>query len=153
MKSRLTLYMTIAVLVGAAIILAMNAASTLGIAPAYQYLSPNHVRGMAIEHEQKLYTLNFEQQNFLIDLFNRSTLADQKEVQKASNTGFSKIIVYRFNTSELEIQPTGFTSDNRFIFSTPFWNSGHYLIGSSPEDLKQFFEKTYDKSSHVSLSQ
>ena len=146
MKSRLPFYMTIAVLVSAAIILAMNAATSFGIA-SYKYLSPNDVRGMAVEHNQKLYTLNFAQQNFVVDLINNALPLTTKEEPKNGKVDFSKIVIYRFNAPDIEIHPIAYISkenSSHLVFSVPALNPNALLQDNSSENVKNFFSKTYD---------
>src|SRR4051812_45576271 len=99
MSSRITLYMTLAVIAGFGVIMLMNAITMLGIAPA-KYISPSEVRGMAVQHDKLLYTLNFEQQNALVEIFNRSIPISKADVESRKNeapkaSGISKIIIYR----------------------------------------------------------
>ena len=47
--TKITFYMTLAVLAGFATILIMNAAALLGVIPS-RYISPNDVRGIAVRH-------------------------------------------------------------------------------------------------------
>ncbi|HEV8051971.1 MAG TPA: hypothetical protein VGP47_05705, partial [Parachlamydiaceae bacterium] len=110
--TRITYLMTIAVLASFAIILIMNAAAFLGVVPS-KYLSPNEVRGIAVEHNHKLYTLNFVQQNEFVDIMNRSIPVGMELVEKRKITlkdapEISKIIVYRFNAPDLEIIPVAY---------------------------------------------
>jgi hypothetical protein len=75
----------------------------------------NHVKGMAIEYNNKIYTLNFEQQNQVIQIL-KST--DQylrnegaKEFESASLidgkliSSYNRLIIYRFEKANLELIP------------------------------------------------
>lgn len=52
--------------------------------------SPNNIRGVAVEIDGLLYTLNFEQQNALIKRLN-------EEVETPPSPDIKKIIIYQFN--------------------------------------------------------
>lgn len=149
--------MTIAVLMGFAVIIMINAASLIGIVPS-RYISPNDVRGMAIEHHGTLYTLNFTQQNHLVDIFNRATVVAPNDVsaRKTNVTNppeIKKIIVYRFNAPDLEVIPVAYTKkknatadDNHvnFVFSVPEWEAKNYLEEATPNEFDTLLSKTYD---------
>jgi hypothetical protein len=157
--ARLTYLMTFAVLAGFAIILIMNAAAFLGVVPS-GYLSPNDVRGIAVEHDQKLYTLNFEQQKDLIDIINRfipvgHELVEKRKVEVEHPPEVKKIIIYRFHGPDLELVPVAFVSKSTsvisnvdestisIVFSVPEWNKNGLLEESTGDDLTKFLSSTY----------
>lgn len=157
--TRITLYMTVTVLMGFAIILFMNVAAFLGVVPS-RYISPNDVRGIAIEHNQKLYTLNFSQQNALIDILNRSfpigkELVDSRKVTPSHPAEVQKIILYRFNLPDLEINPVAYVYKSTsimeqeegnkisLVFSVPEWNANGYLEEATADDLNKLLFSTY----------
>lgn len=156
--TRITYLMTLAVLAGFAIILLMNAAAFLGVVP-YKYISPNDVRGIAVEHNHKLYTLNFAQQNELVDILNRSIPVGQELVEKRKTTlkdapEIEKIIVYRFNAPDLEIIPVAYVAKTSsvtkadaakvsLVYSVPEWNKNGLLEESTSDDLNKLLLTTY----------
>lgn len=160
MNSRITLYMTLAVLAGFGIIMLMNVITMLGIAPA-KYISPSDVRGMAVQHDKLLYTLNFEQQNALVEIFNRAFPVSKEDVDarkknapKTSNV--SKIIIYRFNAPDIEIEPVAFVgkiysvdgfSSQRYnlVFSAPEWNPNGLLEEAAQDQMEALLAQTYDR--------
>lgn len=158
MNSRITLYMTLAVVLGIIIILGINIADAFGITPS-KYISPNEVRGSAIEHHNTLYTLNFNQQNTLIEALNQSVPISVKEQElrkEATSFDFDKIIIYRFDAPDIEIYPIAFVSKGysvqsqnllnqpHFIYSAPIWNPQGLMENVSLIDLKALFAETYD---------
>ena len=161
MGNRLTLIMTVAVLAGFATILILNAAALFGFIPP-KYISPNDVRGIAIEHDHMLYTLNFQQQNALIYIFNRShpcrasNVANAPETKKLKiSSGIQKIIIYRFNAPDIEIRPAGYVSktsdvvggqanERSMLFSAPLWNPNGLLEEAAPDDAEALLLTTYD---------
>ncbi|MBA3816012.1 MAG: hypothetical protein H0X29_05750 [Parachlamydiaceae bacterium] len=160
MSSRITLYMTLAVLAGFGIIMLMNVVTMLGIAPA-KYISPSEVRGMAVQHNKLLYTLNFEQQNALVEIFNRSIPVSREDVEARKKDApkiadISKIIIYRFNAPDIEIVPIahvaknysvdGFTSQRyNLVFSAPEWNSKGVLEEATQDQMEALLANTYDR--------
>lgn len=156
MRPRITLIMTLAVLGGFAAILLMNMAALFGIIPS-RYISPNDVRGIAVEHNQLLYTLNFDQQNAILDIFNRSIPVSKQEVearkvQAVDPPRVSKIIIYRFNEPDIEITPIAYVakstsvidSNHNLVFSAPLWNPKGYMEESASDEIEKLLKSTYD---------
>lgn len=65
--------------------------------PPQSILAYNNVRGMAIESEGMLYTLNFEQQNRVVAAINRREKIPEMETCAIS---MDKLVIYRFNAPE-----------------------------------------------------
>jgi hypothetical protein len=108
-----------------------------------KYLKYNFVRGMAVEHKNKLYTLGFNQQNEMIGFFNRSVPVDAAGEDQKQKLDISKIVVYRFNAPDLIIIPIAYEDDN-LIFSSPEWNSKGVMKDVSQGALKNLLLQTYD---------
>jgi hypothetical protein len=157
--SRIPFYLALAVVAGFGLILFLNGMSQLGVMPA-KYIFANDVRGMAVMHNNKLYTLNFEQQNQLVDIFNRSIpvgkeLVETRKTSVANVPEIQKIIVYRFNASDLEIIPVAYvskssspldkTSTTKFslVFSVPEWDPHGLMEESTSDDLSKLLSSTY----------
>lgn len=152
--------MTAVVLGGFTIIMAMNFAALLGIVPS-KYISPNDVRGMAVEHNNMLYTLNFEQQNALVDIFNRAIpvskeIVDARKTNSANLPEVKKIIIYRFNAPDVEITPVAYVAKTssaiktetaghlNIVFSVPLWNPNGYLEEATSDEMQKVLLTTYD---------
>ncbi len=102
------------------------------------------VRGSAVENDKVLYTLNFEQQNSLIEMINQSRSEKQKP---SSNHSLNpqKIIVYRFdNKPEIVIQPIEYTADDNLVYSVPTLFPDGVLVETSGGKLKQLLIQAYD---------
>jgi hypothetical protein len=156
-----TLIMTIAVLAGFAVILLMNMATFLGIEHS-KYISPNNVRGIAVEHKGLLYTLNFDQQNSLIDIFNRSvpitqTMVEKRKAEGEANSEIRRIVIYQFNAPDIDVHLIGYVNKLNsapskaekdplaLVFSSPEPNSQLLLEETAPGELQQLLSHTYDK--------
>lgn len=160
MSSRNTLLMTLAVVIGFGIIILMNVANMLTFSKA-KYISSSEVRGMAVQHNQLLYTLNFEQQNTVVDIFNRA-IPVSKEVAEGrmkslkDNPEIQKIIIYRFNAPDIEVKPIGLVyktlsqgapdsiENQSLVFSVPEWNPNGLMEEVASDKLWQFLSNTYD---------
>lgn len=160
MSNRILLYMTLAVVAGFAIIILMNVITLFGFSQA-KYISPGDVRGMAVEHKKKLYTLSFEQQNACIDIFNRSIPISHAEAESRIKAvpevpDIQKIIIYRFNAPDIEIQPIAYVTktysqDGRnpaehlnLVFSAPIWNPSGLMEEATQDQIQEILFKTYD---------
>ncbi|MEI8365319.1 MAG: hypothetical protein WCF65_02780 [Parachlamydiaceae bacterium] len=149
----ITFIMTIAVLAGFAVILVMNVAALLGVIPS-RYISPNDVRGIAVEHNKMLYTLNFEQQNALVEILNRTVPVGKELVTAQSVTpqkpvDIQRIVIYRFNAPDIEAIPVAYVSKSgpehtNLVFSIPACNSNGLLEESTSNEIQQLLITTYD---------
>jgi len=159
MGKRITLIMTLAVLAGFTIIIVMNVAALLGYIPP-KYISPNDVKGMAVEHNHILYTLSFDQQNVLVDIFNRAIPVakeafNARKINVKNPPAVDKIIIYRFNAPDIEIIPEGFVSksisvssdqnvQDHMVFSAPLWNPLGYMEEVAADEMQKVLLTTYD---------
>lgn len=158
--SRATLYMTLVVVIGFAIIILLNVVNLFGFSQA-KYIAPSEVRGIAIEHGQLLYTLNFEQQNALVDIFNRAIPITKEELQPRmkdlpKSFGVKKIVIYRFKAPDIEITPVGYVSkvfskdgsqpveQMNVVFSSPTWNPKGLMEEATQDQMQELLSKTYD---------
>lgn len=145
MSNRLLISMTLLVLLGMAILLGLNLTAIFsGNRPSNAYLDPNKVRGIAVRHNQLLYTLNFSQQNEVINFINRSNPIAEIIPGKRQNPNVDKIIIYQFGGAEdLIITPIAYVNNN-LIYSTPQWNPNGYLMDVSEGKLQKLLSQTYD---------
>jgi hypothetical protein len=145
MSNRTLLFLTALVLIGMITLFALNMQSILTGQPDDQtYLKYNHVRGAAVSHNEMLYTLNFDQQNELIDILNRSVRVVGVKPGKRKKPEVEQIIVYQFNDQpDLIIKPVAYV-DNNLVFSAPAWNPDGYLMEISDGRLHQLLSQSYD---------
>lgn len=109
-----------------------------------QYLKYNNVRGIAVEHKDLLYTLNFNQQNNLVDILNHSVRVVGVKPDKRQKPDISKIIIYQFgNQPDIVITPVAYVNKN-LVYSAPAWNVDQYLMEISDGQLQQLLAQTYD---------
>lgn len=145
MNNRTLVYLTSLVILGMLVLLGLNMTSLLtGQTEGRSYLRFNHVRGMAIDHNQLLYTLDFSQQNKVIEILNRSVRVVGVKPGKRLKPDFEKIIVYQFDDKpDLVISPIAYVDQN-LVFSVPEWESDGYLMELSEGTLQNLLSKTYD---------
>lgn len=127
-------------------LLLLNSVPLIWSTPKEKYIKYNDVRGMAIEHQQKLYTLNFQQQNEVIGYVNKSLTVPQSSVKNVnSKLDFTKIIIYRFNAPDMILIPIEY-NDNNLIFSNSELNPSGLMRDTSRGGLKNVLANAYDPS-------
>lgn len=107
-----------------------------------KYILKGDVKGIEIVHNDKPYTLNFEQQNTLIDYLNQS-LPVNTNFRIDPNLPFSKIIIYRFKGAPLELTPITLVGTD-LVFSAPTWNPNGYLRDISVGRMNKLLNNTFD---------
>ena len=126
------------------VMLALVGLNTIGYwdSPLSQtYLDKNDVRGIEIEYNKKLWTLNFEQQNKVIDILNSSIATNEYFSPEKSN--FDKLIIYHFNKPDIVVTPLR-QVNNQLVFSVPEWNQKGNLKESQAGSLQAVLSQTYD---------
>jgi hypothetical protein len=109
-----------------------------------KYIKYNDVRGIAVEHKQKLFTLSFDQQNGVIGFLNQSSFVpDSASKDKNPKLEISKIVIYRFGLPDINIVPIEYNNHN-LIFSAPDWNPKGLMQDSSHGALENLLLQTYD---------
>jgi hypothetical protein len=99
---------------------------------------------MAIAHNQLLYTLNFKQQNTVIDILNKAIHIIDIRPGQRQPPNIEKIVIYRFNNQpDLVINPIAYVNQN-LVFSIPEWEQEGYFMELSNGALKQLLSQTYD---------
>ena len=147
MSNRTLVAMTFAVLLGMAVLLFLNVASHLNGNKNLlsSYIRISDVKGIAIEHNGKLHTLNFSQQAHVVEYLNTAVAVNKQDYPKISpDLPVTKIIIYRFSGTDLVITPIAFKELN-MVFSAPEWDSSAYLMELSGGELLTVFKNSYDR--------
>lgn len=143
MSNRFILYMTVGVILGIAVLLSINLFYTLQGNPIGEtYLKYNFVRGAAVEHEGKLYTLNFAQQNAFIQNINKAIQTSDIKSTSDTKPEISKIVVYQFNGPDIVLTPVNYDED--ILFSAPQLSTTKYLKDISRGQLRTLISQTYN---------
>lgn len=145
MTNRTLIYLTGLVFLGMIILFALNMTSILTGTPENQtYLKYNNVRGIAVSYHHLLYTLNFKQQNKVIDILNRAVHVIGLKPGKRQKPTIDNIVIYQFDDQpNLDIIPVAYI-DNNLVFSVPQWDSKNYFMEISNGDLQRLLSQTYD---------
>lgn len=126
------------------VLLAVNYLPTLSTAAEDRFLTHNGVQGVEVYHKNIPFTLNFEQQNLLVDEMNRAEPIGVEQIRKrASMFQFEKIVVYQFNKPTITLTPINVVDQN-IIFEVPEWNKNGYIQEQSGGELLKMISKTYD---------
>ena len=145
MSNRTLVYLTTLVILAMAILLGVNMQSILTGQPENQtYLRYNDVRGMAVNHNQLLYTLNFKQQNTVIDILNEAIRINEIKPGNRQPPNIEQLIIYQFdNKPDIVITPIAYVDQN-LVFSAPLWGEDGFLMELSEGRLKELLSQTYD---------
>lgn len=149
MSNRTLLILTALMLAGLAILVAINMSDILmGQSPNQFLIRYNDVRGMAVSHQGKEYTLNFQQQNQVVDFLNQSTALDKLESDQQLSLDMQKLTIYRFNGEpDIVLTPVAEFEDD-LVFSVPPlvppFIPRQYLLESSEGSFKKLLMQTYD---------
>jgi hypothetical protein len=145
MSNRTLAILTGLVLLGMILLFAINLTNILtGRPPNQRYLQYNNIRGIAVSHNQLLYTLNFQQQNEVIDILNVAVPVIEIKPGKRQQPNIDKMIIYQFEGKpEITITPIAFV-DQDLIFSAHAWEPHDYLMELSEGDLHKLLSQSYD---------
>jgi len=146
MSNRNFYIMTAVVFLGMLTLFALNLTEVLTTQSddPQTYLKYNDVRGMAVGHNQLLYTLNFKQQNTVVDILNRAVRVVGVKPGKRQKPNIDQIIVYQFdNKPDITITPIAYV-DSNLVFTAPEWNGDGYLMEISNGSLQQLLSQTFD---------
>jgi hypothetical protein len=137
--------MTACVFAGIAILFAINLDSILTGSPINQtYIKHNSVRGMAVGRNQMLYTLNFEQQNKVTNILNRSVRVVGVKPGKRQKPDIDQIVIYQFDKKpDIILSPIAYVDDN-LVFTAPACVDQGYLMELSNGDLQKLLAESYD---------
>jgi hypothetical protein len=137
-------YMTGFVIVGIALIFIFNFLQIFSFPLNEKFVAYNDVRGIAVEHHNLLYTLNFDQQNQLIEYVNMGLPVGKAALTQSKDPlPFTKIIVYRFDQPDLVMTPIEIDNQN-LVFSVPQWNPNGYIKDVTLGKLNQLIAGTYN---------
>ena len=143
MKNSTFLYLITLVVFCIIVLLLINSLSMFHGPTLEKFILPNDVRGMAIVHNRKEYTLNFAQQNAILGYLNSAMPPSVSTETNQSTLNLEKIIIYTFRPPNIEIIPIAYVQ-NELLFKTSEWNSGSPLLDPSRGQLKTIIPTTFD---------
>lgn len=152
MKNQTLVIMSALVILGVATLMMLNYAPK--ISPDLTMSSPEataaglpplEVRGMAVVHDGKPFTLNFDQQKLANDAISKAVKVKKSDYSKSKEPlNFDKIVVYRFNAPDLEVMPIQYSEKN-LVFDVPSLNSESYFMELSGGNLQNMINNSFDK--------
>ncbi len=106
------------------------------------FLDFEEARGVEIEYQGQMYTLNLKQQKTLCDLLNHSARVSTPPTNNNSLPEVQSITIFLFNPEN----PIVLTPENSdyALFKVSTWEFEDYLQISKPKEMKQLLETTYD---------
>lgn len=145
MSNKTLSILLIAVIASIGLLFAINLSNIYGEKTPQKFLLLNDISGMAVMHKQKQYTLNFEQQNNVANILNRSVKIDSSLASNQAHTifEFDYLIIFRFDKKEIKIRPIGFVNQ-QMLFEAPELYSEGLLRETGPGELKPLLSTTYD---------
>ena len=145
MSNRALQFLMIIVILGMGAILATNLITFFVHTNSEKFLKRNQVKGMATEHQGKLYTLNFTQQNEVITLLNRAITVGKESYITSQKVSFEfdQLVIYRFNEPDLIVTPVTITNQ-QLLFSVPEWNPEALFRETGPGGLLPLLNQTFD---------
>lgn len=126
------------------ILLAVNYLPSFATRIKDPFLTNNGVEGVEVFHATLPYTLNFDQQNYLIDVINNSERIGKELIKKdTSQIPFTKILIYQFNKPAVTLTPINVV-DKNIVFEVPEWNPNGYIQEKSAGELLKMLSNTFD---------
>jgi len=144
-SNRMIIYLTILVLIGMGILFLLNVNNILTGQPHSEtFIKLNDVSGIGVKHQGLIYTLNFEQQNNMLNMLNQSLRIKNIETGTRKTPNIDQIIIYRFkDQSPIILTPVTYLNTN-LIFSNQEWNPNGYLMEVSQGRFNQLLTESYD---------
>lgn len=148
MDNRTIMLMTIAVLVGVALLLMLNVTRLFHAVDTGQYLSRVEIRGITLVKDKKDYALSYDQQSKLVALINKAIMVKKAEIaQPGTPPNFDKIVIMRFNQPDLTILPVKYIGED-LVFAEPSLNPNGWLKDTSHGELKTLITQVGDGASN-----
>jgi hypothetical protein len=144
-SNKMIAYLTALVLVAMGVLFILNIEKILhGQTGSEIYLKYNDVAGIGVKHKGLTYTLNFDQQNKMVELLNHSLKVTLIDSGNRQTPDIEQIVIYRLEgKAPLTLLPVAYV-DEQLIYSNEEWNAGGYLKDVSNGSLKKLLAETYD---------
>lgn len=147
MKNTSLIAMTALVLIAVAALMMLNYAPKMTLSSPNATaagLPPLEVKGMAVVHQGKPFTLNFDQQKLANDAIAKAVKVKKTDYKKNSDLNFDKIVIYRFNAGDVDIIPIQFAEKN-LVFEVPSLNTDAYFMELSGGKLQDMIKQSFDQ--------
>lgn len=146
MKNPALVMMTALVLLGVAVLMMLNYAPKISSSQdaTATGLPPLEVKGMAVVHQGKPFTLNFDQQKLATDAIAKAVKVKKSDFTQSKDLNFDKIIIYRFNAPDLDLIPIQYQEKN-LVFEVPSLNTDSYFMELSGGSLQNMINHSFDQ--------
>lgn len=107
-------------------------------------IAKKEVRGVSIEHKGKVYTLNFDQQNAVIEVFNNALKVGPESYfpKDKKSFEFTRVLVHRFDKPDLEMTPYGYTA-GELLYRIPALYSEGLFEEAGPRPITPILKEAY----------
>jgi len=143
MSNRTLNSLVVLLLVGILALFTVNLLPMLYPHSKEKFIGFNDVKGIAVEHNQNLWELNFDQQNQLIDSINHAIQVKKEGSLSKQDFPFQSIVIYRFNGDDVVLKPLG-KNGNHLVFSAPQLLAETYLQDMTTGEMQNLIQSTYD---------
>ena len=134
----------ILVLFGVNLITRMSPTSSDGANANSLTLDRADVKGMAIEKEGKVFTLNQRQTESAVSFINRMSPVDKNDYSKKGDFDFTKLMIYRFNKPDITLVPIALERGN-IVFDVPILSSSSYMLERSGGEFSSLIQKATEE--------
>lgn len=133
-------------------LIAIGVAFLLNMFPIFQnggvgpvHLSNGEVRGMALYYKGKPYTLNFNQQEAMVNYINRSIPVGTPDLKRAvSEPTFEKLVIYRFDgKADVTLKPIAYLKDWNLLYTLHELYPDGYLQDISLGDMHRLLDQIH----------
>lgn len=102
------------------------------------------LKGSAIFHKNTPYTLNFDQQQILIEYLNRAAKVKKSDFTIETSTfPYERIVLYRFEGGNIELIPVMLKEKN-IVFNIPKISEDSYFLEMSGGQLANVLNGAFD---------
>ncbi|MDP1836240.1 MAG: hypothetical protein Q8K75_10000 [Chlamydiales bacterium] len=143
MNARNAIYAALVIIVLVGILLLRSSVQIVPENRVTTLLQPNDIRGMEIVYKNLPYTLNFDQQQEMLELINRCIPVGKISASPGGLPYFKKIVVYLFGRPSIELNQVDF-AENEFYFQAPGLNADGFLMDVSGGRMFQLVESAHD---------
>ncbi len=143
MNARFATYATAIIVVMVGVLLLRGAINFIPEGDKNLYVDPYSVNGIEVVYKGLPYTLNFEQQQDMVDAINRLLPMGKLRGEVLAPAGFEKIVLYLFDKKPIEMLPIDF-HDNELAFKVKEWNPDGYLMDVSAGSMWRLVESSHD---------
>lgn len=127
MNAQNSIYATLITIVLVGVLLLRSSISIVPEDRLSTLLPPNNVWGIEVVYQGVPYTLNFTEQQDMLELINRSLAIGKLSAKPTPLPGLDKISIYLFTGAQLDLWPVDFTEDNLYFHAPSLLKQGYLM--------------------------